>query len=336
MFFPQKSRHKGSSTQSYRKSYQVVFMKINVNFKITRIVRERFDINLTNDLQIGSVIITIPYVFTGIKNVMKSEQIKSIPEALLKLKAALEEGKRDDVLTKSTNKEQLSSHNQHSKTKKPESKPSIRVATLPKWNNKTTKDASFKNTAKQEKVSPEKTTNTPKPHIDSKPIPLSRNERVKTALAWLYDTFPNLFKMNDRLPLKIGITQDVAAWIDAHKTSEQPVNEADETQTEAQIPYIPSKTAVRDAITVYTSSPLYQKSLLNNDKRYDLDGNEVGIVEEQQKAHADQRNAKIEAAIQLQAEKREALRERRKMIAEAWRAEKEAKKAAESVSDVTR
>ena len=57
-------------------------------------------------------------------------------------------------------------------------------------------------------------------------------------------------------------------------------------------------------------------------------------MEEQQKAHADQRNATIQAAIQVQVEKREALRERRKMIAEAWRAEKEAKKIAESAPDI--
>ncbi len=274
---------------------------------------------------------------------MAPHQTKSIPEALLKLKAALEDGKRDDAPAKSVTKESHKEpHSTQDRTKKPALNASARTTNQPKWNNnKTTKEGSAKshntrdaNRPKYEKTAAEKAEGKPKPHVESKPIPLSRNERVKTALAWLYETFPNLFKVNDRLPLKIGITQDVAAWINAHKTPEQPFNDTAEMQTETTPPFIPSKTAVRDAITVYTNTPLYQKSLLNNDKRYDLDGNEVGVVEEKQKAHADQRNATIQAAIQAQVEKRDALRERRKMIAEAWRAEKEAKKAAEPALDI--
>ncbi|MES2608216.1 MAG: ProQ/FinO family protein [Pseudomonadota bacterium] len=270
---------------------------------------------------------------------MAPHQTKSIPEALLKLKAALEEGKRDGVPSTSKDKEPHSGHNN---VKKPESKSPARTETSPKWKNKTAKETSPENHntyktnhSKHEAAPLEKTEHKPKPHIESKPIPLSRNERVKTALAWLYETFPNLFKMNERLPLKIGITQDVAAWIDARKKLEQPSGDVVEIQTEAQTPFTPSKTAVRDAITVYTNTPLYQKALLNNDKRYDLDGQAVGVVEEQQKAHADQRNTLIEAAIQVQVKKREELRERRKMIAEAWRTEKEAKKDPDLASDPT-
>ena len=269
---------------------------------------------------------------------MASHQTKSIPEALLKLKAALEEGKRDEMPAKSAGKEV---HLTQDKAIKPAYKSPTKKVGQPKWENKTVKEGSTKNhntrdtnRPRHEQASHEKTNCKPKPHIESKPIPLSRNERVKTALTWLCETFPNLFKANDRLPLKIGITQDVAAWIDAHKTLAEPGGDATDIQVEALTPFIPSKTAVRDAITVYTNTPQYQKALLSNDKRYDLDGNEVGIVEEKQKEHADQRNAKIEAAIQVQVEKREALRERRKMIAEAWRAEKEAKKAAESAPDI--
>jgi sRNA-binding protein len=291
--------------------------------------------NLANDLQLGSELLQTFSHLQASKNVMAHEQTKPIHEALLKLKAALEEGKRDETPAKSASKEEHSSRDQHRKTKESTQKPAKRTAAPEQWRKKTATKPYVENNAKHEKSSSEKTPNIPKIHVESKPIPLSRNERVKTALAWLYDTFPKLFKANDRLPLKIGITQDVAAWIDTHKTPEQHVKNAD-VGTEPQTPFIPSKTAIRDAITVYTSSVQYQKSLLNNDKRYDLDGNEVGIVEEQQKAHADQRNAKIEAAIQVQVEKREALRERRKMIAEAWRTEKEAKKAAESTSDTAR
>lgn len=269
---------------------------------------------------------------------MASHQTKSISEALLKLKAALEEGKRDDAPAKSGSKEV---HPAQDRTIKPAHKSPTKKLRLTKWENKTAKEGSTKNYntrdtnhPKSEQASHEKADRKSKPHVESKPIPLSRNERVKTALAWLCETFPNLFKANDRLPLKIGITQDVAAWIDVHKALAEPGDDTADIQAEALTPFIPSKTAVRDAITVYTNTPQYQKALLSNDKRYDLDGNEVGIVEEKQKEHADQRNAKIEAAIQVQVEKREALRERRKMIAEAWRAEKEAKKAAESAPDI--
>ena len=256
---------------------------------------------------------------------MTSESTKSIPEALLKLKAALEEGKRDEVVQPARNK-QKSALEKQKKTKKMMQKSSAPTRNFAQHQAKKTEKNTFLNGEINLEQTNTNAQNNTKKHINSKHIPLSQNNRVKAALSWLYETFPNLFNVNNRIPLKIGITHDVAAWIDAHKKSTEEVSGDTENQREENIVFIPSKTAIRDAITVYTNALQYQKALLNNNKRYDLDGNEVGVVEEKQKEHADQRNAKIEAAIQAQAEKREALRERRKMIAETWRTEKDAKK----------
>ncbi|MES2253174.1 MAG: ProQ/FinO family protein [Pseudomonadota bacterium] len=259
---------------------------------------------------------------------MENKIIRIIPESLLMLKAALEEGKRDeakksDDIRNSTNKRNNRTDNYGMSQPAPKKQTPINISVK-------TDDANIKapaqSVSEQNKMiaAPQTKKN------ESKPIPLSRNERVKTALIWLYETFPNLFKRQDRLPLKIGITHDVTVWIDAEILRQKQSESCDETTSQANEPkieaYIPSKKSIRDAITVYTNTPYYQKALLENDKRYDLDGNEVGSVEEKQKLHANQRHTLITAAIQVHTEKREALQERRKMIAETWRAEKNAKK----------
>ncbi|MDP3371958.1 MAG: ProQ/FINO family protein [Candidatus Paracaedibacteraceae bacterium] len=98
---------------------------------------------------------------------------------------------------------------------------------------------------------------------------LSKSERVQSSLEWLHATFPQLFKKQDLLPMKIGTTLDISAWIDVQTSKES----------------IPSKTAIRNAIRIYTSTPEYKKALLENTKRYDLNGIEDGNVEETQKIH---------------------------------------------------
>jgi hypothetical protein len=231
---------------------------------------------------------------------MTNDSIKNIPEALLRLKAALEDGKRDEKTQHATSQNHTkNTHPKKEKSKEPFKEsvinPNVRIRIKPTHVQK----------SKSDQVSAEAVNQTPdvavaKKPVQAKPVPLRHNERVKAALAWLHETFPNLFKANDRLPLKIGITQDVAAWIDAKKAALEsaPVELTDEGAAATEPLFIPTKTAVRDAITVYTSTHLYQQALLKNDKRYDLDGNDVGIVEDTQKAHADQRNSRIEAAIQ--------------------------------------
>jgi sRNA-binding protein len=264
---------------------------------------------------------------------MTSHSVKTIPEALLKLKAALEEGKYDDVPKKRTAQEHV--HATNEKPKRNSYKQHVSNAATKKIAHEKVGAHRAINLKVENKKDAEILSGGQKPQRENeKPIPLGKNERVKTALAWLYKTFPDVFRIHDRLPLKIGITSDVAAWIDAHQQKQ--IQSSDDSVSEAenvtQMPYIPSKTAIRDAITVYTSSRLYQKTLLQNDKRYDLSGNEAGVVEEQQKAHANQRNATIEAAIQVQVEKREAFRERLKISEELRKAEQQAKGAADGLS----
>jgi len=272
--------------------------------------------------------------------------IKVIPESLLRLKAALEEGKRDEA--KKPDPLHILPPKRNNSTSNP-----VIAQSAPKRHNPRditikTDRPSIKEPAQlvseQTKMTaPQQTKMTAPQHTKpaNKPIPLSRNERVKTALNWLYDTFPNVFKRQDRLPLKIGITHDLAIWIDSEilrqkqsepndasvshsvESDDAAASQISEVKAES---YMPSKKSIRDAITVYTNTPYYQKALVENDKRYDLDGKEVGSVEEQQKLHANQRHTRITAAIQVYTEKREALQERRKMIAETWRAEKQAKK----------
>ncbi|MES2607512.1 MAG: ProQ/FINO family protein [Pseudomonadota bacterium] len=161
---------------------------------------------------------------------------------------------------------------------------------------------------------------------EEKHILLTKSERVNAALLWLHDVFPNLFKEQDCLPMKIGTTHDISDWIDAHKSAHATgISAISEAETRLEIP---SKTAIRDAIRMYTSKPQYQKSLQENGKRYDLNGSEFGIVEEQQKEHAGERKKENEAGTQEQAFKRQALKERRKRIAATWHVESQAKRKA--------
>lgn len=159
---------------------------------------------------------------------------------------------------------------------------------------------------------------------------LDKSERVKAALVWLNDTFPDLFRECDCLPMKIGTTHDISDWIDARKESHAIHIEG---IAENKKPTgIPSKTAIRDAIRKYTNTPQYQKSLQENEKRYDLNGIEFGIVEEQQKEHAGERNKINEAGTRVQAVKHQALKERRKRIAANWHKEKQIKKKTKEVA----
>ncbi len=166
--------------------------------------------------------------------------------------------------------------------------------------------------------------------VEDRHVLLSKSERVACALQWLHDTFPNLFKEQGQLPMKIGTTHDISDWIDGCKNTHH--SEGD-THTEANATSeIPSKTAIRDAIRMYTNTPQYQKALQDNDKRYDVNGVEFGVVEEQQKEHAEHRRTSREAGTHAQAAKHKALTERRKRIAATWHLENQAKKKAKEMA----
>jgi ProP effector len=124
-----------------------------------------------------------------------------------------------------------------------------------------------------------------------KPIPFRKNERVQSALVWLHETYPLAFHKTEKKPLKVGILQDIFLNL-----------------TEAS----PSKTAIRDALTYYTGSPSYQKAVLEQPLRYDLNGTVVGEVEEEQKAHATKRQEDMMVLLKERKEKWRANKEKHK------------------------
>lgn len=220
---------------------------------------------------------------------MTTLTVKSNLKKLLKLKAALEEGKRETscVNDQKAKKTQIAasknrSYEQLKKNQKPEH---LSVEMTPN-----TKDDAMQLYSSKKSVKP------------PRPVPFVRNERVMSALDWLYVTFPQLFKKQEKVPLKVGILYDIFVWLEAHK----------ENLDEEQYATLPTKTAIRDAVTFYTMNPWYQKSLVEHDKRYDLDGFEVDDVQDVHKTYATERHTKIEEKIKIQNEKRKAYHAKKK------------------------
>ena len=221
-----------------------------------------------------------------------------ISEYLLKLKAALEEGKRDP-------KHDLEKKQQTVKTQDRQAKSAVvKVKSVLSTSTRQTSAA----------IDADVSAAAPKKDVNQKRIPFHKNERILAAHAYLHEKFPNVFKREEKLPLKIGILNDIFECLDADT---------------------PSKKSIRDAVQFYTSNYHYQKALLANDKRYDLNGIEVGVVEEKQKEHATDRHDKISAIIKEKQEKRQALYERKRMIADKWKAERLAKSDLKQTSDET-
>ena len=219
-----------------------------------------------------------------------------ISEYLLKLKAALEEGKRDPM--HGLEKKQ--------KTAKAEAR-HVNYAAIKVKSVLPTSDKQAPAT-----IEGNVSFDAPKKDGNQKRIPFNKNERVLSAHTYLHEKFPNIFKREEKLPLKIGILNDIFDCLDADA---------------------PSKKSIRDALQFYTNNYHYQKALLANDKRYDLNGVEVGVGEDKQKEHATDRHDKISAAIKERQEKRQALYERKRMIAEKWKAERFAKYGSKQTSD---
>jgi sRNA-binding protein len=229
--------------------------------------------------------------------------VKLAPEQLLKLKAALEEGKREDLCVndqkeqKELHRDQKSGSNEHPSNNK--SVPlNAKIRTSTKDDN--TKTEVVKKEIKQQRS-----------------VPFGRNERVINALDWLSVTFPKLFKKQEKVPLKVGVLNDIFMWLDAHK----------DNLAEENCAAYPTKTAIRDAVRFYTINRTYQKALFEQDKRYNLEGVHVDDVQELHKAHATEHYLRIEEKIKTKNEKRDAYRAKRK----AREAEKENKMA---MSDV--
>jgi sRNA-binding protein len=97
------------------------------------------------------------------------------------------------------------------------------------------------------------------PAVPQNPLPKPRasQDEILKALKWLCATFPAVFNLSDRKPLKSNIRQDIIA---------RNIKEA------------PPQEFIDDALSWYKNNILYQRNLLDHDKRYDLDGKEAGEV----------------------------------------------------------
>ncbi|MGP1924558.1 MAG: RNA chaperone ProQ [Arsenophonus sp. NEOnobi-MAG3] len=103
----------------------------------------------------------------------------------------------------------------------------------------------------------------------------------KEIIAFLAQRFPHCFiAEGDARPLKIGIFQDIVARL----TEEDGI----------------SKTQLRSALRMYTSSWRYLYGVKEGVKRVDLDGNDCGVLESEHVEYACQQLIDAKARIQAQ------------------------------------
>lgn len=101
----------------------------------------------------------------------------------------------------------------------------------------------------------------------------------KEVIAFLAESFPQCFCIEgEAKPLKIGIFQDIVERVPA----------------ESQI----SKTRLRSALRLYTSSWRYLHGIKAGAKRVDLDGNACGELDEQHVEHARKQLEEAKARVQ--------------------------------------
>ena len=98
-----------------------------------------------------------------------------------------------------------------------------------------------------------------------------KKERTQQALKFLQLRFNKCFNYKDPLPLKVKIIHDI--FNDASVAEKIKLGDF-------------SKTNVNDALKVYTHSKRYNKAIISNDSRIDLNGNTVGEVEKKHKDFA--------------------------------------------------
>ena len=116
--------------------------------------------------------------------------------------------------------------------------------------------------------------------------------RSKEVIAFLSERFPHCFSAEgEARPLKIGIFQDLVARVEGEMNL--------------------SKTQLRSALRLYTSSWRYLYGIKAGATRVDLDGNPCGVLDEQHVEHARKQLEEAKARVQAQraeqqAKKREA------------------------------
>ena len=114
----------------------------------------------------------------------------------------------------------------------------------------------------------------------------------KEVIAFLSERFPHCFSAEgEARPLKIGIFQDLVARVEGEMNL--------------------SKTQLRSALRLYTSSWRYLYGIKAGATRVDLDGNPCGVLDEQHVKHARKQLEEAKARVQAQraeqqAKKREA------------------------------
>lgn len=109
----------------------------------------------------------------------------------------------------------------------------------------------------------------------------------KEVIAFLAERFPHCFSAEgEARPLKIGIFQDLV----------------DRVQGEMSL----SKTQLRSALRLYTSSWRYLYGIKAGATRVDLDGNACGVLDEQHVEHARKQLEEAKARVQAQREAQQA------------------------------
>ena len=113
----------------------------------------------------------------------------------------------------------------------------------------------------------------------------------KEVIAFLAERFPQCFSAEgEARPLKVGIFQDLVERVGGEMNL--------------------SKTQLRAALRLYTSSWRYLYGVKPGAVRVDLDGNPCGELEEQHVAHARQQLEEAKARVQAQREAQQASRKR--------------------------
>src|SRR5690606_6420406 len=104
-----------------------------------------------------------------------------------------------------------------------------------------------------------------------------KREETKITLAWLYEEFPLCFNQSEIKPLKLNIDKDIFPFLEKEQA--------------------PSKAKLRDALTYYTNNIHYLEAVIKGTHQYDLEGNQVQEITQEQKAYAQERFEKTLQAI---------------------------------------
>ena len=111
----------------------------------------------------------------------------------------------------------------------------------------------------------------------------------KEVIAFLAERFPQCFSAEgEARPLKVGIFQDLVARVEGEMNL--------------------SKTQLRSALRLYTSSWRYLYGVKEGAKRVDLNGEDCGELDAEHIAHARQQLTEAKARVQAQRRKINTLR----------------------------